>query len=88
MTELGYGDDIYKLAMLSHRQREDIIDKLFVLPGHRSKFIEFFKVVDQVCNSYFNDFIALPKKHNHENFRVSSTPEFFWSDRDDSIRAF
>lgn len=48
MTELGYGDDIYKLAMLSHRQREDIIDKLFVLPGHRSKFIEFFKVVDQL----------------------------------------
>ena len=51
MTELGYGYDIYKLAMLSHREREDIIDKLFVLPGHRSKFIEFFKVVDQVCNA-------------------------------------
>ena len=46
MTELGYGEDIYKLAMLSHRQREEIIDKLFALPGHRTKFSEFFKVID------------------------------------------
>jgi hypothetical protein len=46
MTELGYGEDIYKLAMLSHRQREEIIDKLNALPGHRSKFSEFFKIID------------------------------------------
>jgi len=35
MTELGYGDDIYKLAMLSHRQREEILERLYVLPGHK-----------------------------------------------------
>jgi hypothetical protein len=88
MTELGYGDDIYKLAMLSHRQREEIIDKLFVLPGHRSKFMEFFKVVDQVCNAQSNDFIALSKKHNHEDFRISLALKFLRSDRDYSLRAF
>lgn len=46
LTELGYGEDIYKLAMLSHRQREDIVEKLFALPGHKSKLFELFKVID------------------------------------------
>ena len=48
MNELGYGEDIYKLAMLSHRQREDLVERLFALPGHKSKLSEFFKVIDQV----------------------------------------
>ena len=43
---MGYGDDIYTLALLSHRQREDIIDKLHALPGHKSKLFDFFKVID------------------------------------------
>ena len=34
--------------MLSHRQREEVIEKLFVLPGHSQKFTEFFKVIDQL----------------------------------------
>ena len=46
MTEYGFGEDIYKLAMLSHRQREDVTEKLFVLPGHKQKFTEFFKIID------------------------------------------
>lgn len=45
---MGYGEDIYKLALLSHRQREEILDKLYVLPGHKSKFEEFFRIIDQV----------------------------------------
>lgn len=48
MTEMGYGEDIYKLALLSYRQREDLIDKLHALPSHRSKLNEFFRVIDQV----------------------------------------
>ena len=46
MTELGFGEDIYKLAMFSHRQREELIEKLYALPGHKSKFTEFFKIID------------------------------------------
>lgn len=48
MTEFGYGDEIYKLAMLSHRQREELVERLFVLPGHKSKLDEFFKIIDQL----------------------------------------
>lgn len=45
---MGYGEDIYKLALLSYRQREDLIDKLHALPGHKSKLNEFFRIIDQV----------------------------------------
>ena len=58
MTEMGYGEDIYKLALLSQRQREDLIDKLHALPGHKSKLLEMFRVIDHVkyylfINEYF-----------------------------------
>lgn len=45
---MGFGDEIYKLALLSNRQREDLIDKLHVLPGHKSKLYELFKIIDHV----------------------------------------
>lgn len=48
---MGYGEDIYKLALLSNRQKEDLIDKLYVLPGHKSKLNDFFKIIDQVIYS-------------------------------------
>jgi len=48
MNELGFGEDIYKLTILSGRQREELIDKLHSLPGHRQKMIEFFKILDTV----------------------------------------
>ena len=48
MTEMGYGEDIYKLALLSYRQREDLIEKLHALPGHKSKLNEFFRIIDHV----------------------------------------
>lgn len=48
MSEMGYGDDICKLAMLSHRQREELIEKLHALPGHKSKLNEFFKIIEKV----------------------------------------
>ena len=45
---MGYGDDIYKLALLSHREREELMEKMNILPGHKSKFHEFFKIVEHV----------------------------------------
>jgi hypothetical protein len=50
---MGYGEDIYKLALLSSRQREDIIEKLNALPGHKSKLNDFFRIIDQVITIYF-----------------------------------
>ncbi len=48
LTEMGFGDDVYKLALLSHRQRDDIINDLHVLPGHRSKLTDFFRIIDSL----------------------------------------
>lgn len=48
MTEMGFGDDIYKLAMLSYRQREELIDKITTLPGHRYQLSDFFRIIDSV----------------------------------------
>ena len=45
---MGFGDYICKLAMMSHRQREELIEKLHALPGHKSKLNEFFKVIEKV----------------------------------------
>jgi hypothetical protein len=51
---MGYGDDIYRLALLSHRQRDELIDKLNVLPGHKCKLHEFFKIVEHVIINFLS----------------------------------
>lgn len=48
MAELGYGEDIYKLALLNDRQRYDLIASLKVLPGHKAKLMSLFNVIDEV----------------------------------------
>lgn len=48
LTEKGYGHDIYKLALLSNAQREDLITQLKVLPGHQAKLAGFFTVIDEL----------------------------------------
>lgn len=51
MAELGYGEDIYKLALLNDRQRYDLIASLKVLPGHKAKLMSLFNVIDEVKHS-------------------------------------
>jgi hypothetical protein len=48
MNEMGYGEDIYKLALLSNKQKEELIEKLHALPGHKSKFFEIFRVIEHL----------------------------------------
>ena len=48
MNDLGYGHDVYKLALLSAAQREDFIDQLKVVPGHKAKIAGFFSVIDEI----------------------------------------
>jgi len=62
MTELGFGEDVYKLAMLSYRQREELIDKICHLPGHKLQLSEFFKVIDSVKLLCFTIFSYIRKR--------------------------
>ena len=48
MNEMGYGHDVYKLALLSAAQREDFIGQLKVMPGHKAKIMGFFAVIDDI----------------------------------------
>lgn len=48
MNDLGYGHDVYKLALLSSAQREDFVNNLKVMPGHKAKIAGFFSVIDDM----------------------------------------
>lgn len=62
MAELGYGEELYKLALLTERQREDLVVQLKVLPGHKAKLVSLFSVIDEV-NAIYNS-LDLPKEVN------------------------
>ena len=43
---MGFGEEIYKLAILSQKRRDELVNRLYVLPGHKSKLEDFFKIID------------------------------------------
>ena len=45
---MGYGHDIYKLALLTIKQREDMVSELTIMPGHKAKLAGFFTVIDEL----------------------------------------
>ena len=46
MHDLGYGHEVYKLALLNNQQREEFVQSLKVMPGHKAKLAGFFSVID------------------------------------------
>ena len=46
MSELGFKQDIYKLAFLSHREKEELSLNLNMLPGHKDKLLDLFKIIE------------------------------------------
>ena len=45
---MGYGEDIYKLTMISHKKRNEMYDQLQLLPGHKTKLDELFKRIENL----------------------------------------
>lgn len=54
LAESGYSDEVYKLAVLSAQQRENLIDQLKPMPGHKAKLAAFFTVIDEVRQNLIN----------------------------------
>ena len=54
LAESGYSDEVYKLAVLSAQQRENVIDQLKPMPGHKAKLAAFFTVIDEVRQNLIN----------------------------------
>lgn len=48
MCQYGYSSDIYKLTFLSHREREELMDNLNMLPGHRERMFDLFRLSEQL----------------------------------------
>lgn len=48
MSQFGFAQDIYKLAFMSHREREELMDNLNMLPGHRDKMFDLFRIIEQL----------------------------------------
>lgn len=47
-SDLGYGYEVYKVALMLPRQRHDLLNKLNLMPGHRARFISLFEIIDQI----------------------------------------
>ena len=48
MIDLGYGQDVYKLVVLSHREKDELMGMLHMLPGHKERFANLFKMIEQL----------------------------------------
>lgn len=48
LSDSGYADDVYKLALLNHAQRDDLLNQLKCMPGHRAKLLGVFQVIDEI----------------------------------------
>jgi hypothetical protein len=48
MIDQGFESDVFKLAVLSNRQREELMANLKLMPGHRERMLNLFKVIEQL----------------------------------------
>ena len=48
MSELGFKSDIYKLTFLSHRERDELMQSIHMLPGHRDRMNELFSIIESL----------------------------------------
>lgn len=48
LESLGYGTDVYKIALLLPKQRHELLKSLSLMPGHKAKFLSLFEVIDQI----------------------------------------
>ena len=50
---MGFENDVYKLTMLTHRKKQEIIDSIELLPGHKQRMIDLFRRIDNVSTEQF-----------------------------------
>jgi|TARA_B110000285_G_C15033997_1_gene568244 hypothetical protein len=46
MANYGFSQDVYKLAFMSHRERDELMDNINMLPGHREKMFDLFRIIE------------------------------------------
>jgi len=48
LADCGYSDEVYKLGVLTQIQRNNLVDQLRPMPGHKAKLAAFFTVIDEI----------------------------------------
>ena len=48
MAQYGYSNDVFTLSFLTAKERQELMDTLNIIPGHRERMIEMFKLVEQL----------------------------------------
>jgi hypothetical protein len=71
---MGYSMHIYKLAFLSHREREELMEGLNMMPGHRDKMQDLFKIIEQLnpihtLRSTLKNAVKGPRRKNQSQQR-------------------
>lgn len=57
---MGFGEDVYQLAMVGPKKKEDLLASLDPLPGHRSKLEDLFLKIETVSDSYISYLLVIP----------------------------
>ena len=55
---MGFGEDVYQLAMVGLKKKKDILANLDPLPGHRSKLEDLFLKIETVSVSFISYFTS------------------------------
>lgn len=55
-VDLGYGEDVYMLTMMSQRKKQELFGQIDFLPGHKQRLIDLFRRVDNVSLSDHSKF--------------------------------
>ena len=45
---MGYENEIYRLVLLSEREKAELVEQLRVLPGHKAKLLSLIDMIKEV----------------------------------------
>ena len=54
--DLGYGEDVYMLTMMSAKKKQELFGQIDFLPGHKQRLLDLFRRVDNVSLSDHSKF--------------------------------
>lgn len=71
MLEFGFGMEVYKLAILTEKEKDKLINDLRPLPGHQFRFDDMFKFIDAVY----------PRENAVKELRKSSNSTYYGAEQ-------
>ena len=66
---MGFGEDVYQVAMVGSKKKKDLLANLDPLPGHRSKLEDLFQKIETVSVSFILTSLVVPSSFCEENTR-------------------